>query len=151
MHHFWALRAIPRQGRYGQSPISPFLANLILKLCMLSFLDFEVWYKTHWLIYIPKIVKIGLYLMTQHSVKVASGPLQARNYLFRFISLKISSVPHTSCDGTNYLTLGIKMTNFSYCTIFISLHGFKAELLTCKNVRAVTICPPNKSDEIVFD
>ena len=30
-------RAIPRQGRYGQSPISPFLADLILKLCMLYF------------------------------------------------------------------------------------------------------------------
>ena len=79
--------------------------------------------------------------MTQCSVKVASGPLQARNGLFRFISLKISFVPHPSCDGTNYLTFGIKMTNFSYCTIFISLHGFKAELLTCKNVRAVTSGP----------
>ena len=92
-------------------------------------------------------MKIGLYLMTQCTVKVASGPLQARNGLFRFISLKISFLPHPSCDGTNYLTCDIKMTNLSYCTIFISLHGFKAELLTCKNVRAVT----NKSDVIVFD
>ena len=89
----------------------------------------------------PKIEKIGLYLMTQCSVKVASGPLQARNGLSRFISLKISFVPHPSCDCTNYLTCDIKMTHRSYCTIFISLNGFKAELLTCKNVRAVTSGP----------
>ena len=86
-------------------------------------------------------MKIGLYLMTQCSVKVASGPLQAQNGLSRFISLKISFVPHPSCDCTNYLTCDIKMTHRSYCTIFISLNGFKAELLTCKNVRAVTSGP----------
>ena len=65
-------------------------------------------------------MKIGLYLMTQCSVKVASGPLQARNDLFRCISLKISFVPHPSCDCTNYLTCDIKMTNLSYCTIFLA-------------------------------
>ena len=79
--------------------------------------------------------------MTQYSVKVASVPLQARNDILQFTLLKMSFVPHPLCDSTKYFIHNTKMTHLSNHIKFVSLHGFKAELLTFKTVSAVTFCP----------